>query len=478
MRVPRGIIVAWWRPLAMACAVTATGCGDLPPRGQIVLYVTTDAPLLPALGEDRSFEEGPALFDRLRFDFYGPDAETVCGECSRTFNLTAEAIETTHLTIDAASQDGASVGIIPTDPWSPGVARLRMFLAAHELAPGPNRKQTVDLWLALPPIPQDEVTEVHVVMRTEDVGVSIGSRERGVEPKLGRPPPGLVGSWPHARRRFCSSNPMPGEVCVPGGAFWMPVPGSAEPRLVVLSPFFVGDAEVTVAELRASGVPVANDPIRWSGLVPESPPKNQYYVSSYSHFCTFTDEPDLRDGFAVNCLTKSLAEAFCSSRGQTLPTQAQLTYLQSGLRGTPYVWGHDNPSCKDAVVDRGFDHTSWGDGRCRTPQRPPTSTVAGTGLRDRLELDGQEILDLNGNVLELTADRPNTPDESCWAAPLLYDPFCASPSAHWGGWQAVGGSWAKRGRAGSALLTLAGTEDSSEPRAGVRCARSDLADDP
>ena len=64
---------AW---LVGALLSSALGCTeDLPPEGQLLLTVVTDAPLPPPTG----FGDGPpALFDRLRFDIVPPGRSEPC----------------------------------------------------------------------------------------------------------------------------------------------------------------------------------------------------------------------------------------------------------------------------------------------------------------------------------------------------------------------------------------------------------------
>ena len=72
--------------LRTVAALLIAGCADLPPPGQIVLTIDTDAQL-PAAGV-----RAP-LFDTLRIDVYAPGKSTPCSECGRTFGVTAEQIE-------------------------------------------------------------------------------------------------------------------------------------------------------------------------------------------------------------------------------------------------------------------------------------------------------------------------------------------------------------------------------------------------
>ena len=59
---------------ALGCAALLIGCGSEapPPEGQVVVYVTTDAPLPAAPGDPPG--DVPALFDRLDLAVFEPGA--------------------------------------------------------------------------------------------------------------------------------------------------------------------------------------------------------------------------------------------------------------------------------------------------------------------------------------------------------------------------------------------------------------------
>src|SRR6185436_82728 len=94
--------------------------------------------------------------------------------------------------------------------------------------------------------------DVTVFLPTDAVGRPIGTLDDPIPADLRAPGISAVGTWPGARRVPCQGMANPGEVCVPGGAFWMGNPllsvgDATRQRLVVLSPFFIDSAEVTVA---------------------------------------------------------------------------------------------------------------------------------------------------------------------------------------------------------------------------------------
>ena len=101
----------------MACIVVAAGCGDaapttLPPEGQILLYVTTDAPLPPPSGKNLVSDptlcpaqprDAPPLFDTLQVDVYQPDGMP-CPGCTRRFALDCDTVDSGRASLGIADE--------------------------------------------------------------------------------------------------------------------------------------------------------------------------------------------------------------------------------------------------------------------------------------------------------------------------------------------------------------------------------------
>lgn len=421
------------RVALLALVVGACRGGEpvtLAPLGQVLLYVDTDAPLPAAPGDTLAFTDPPALFDRVRIEVVRSDAEKPCADCTREFDLDRRLV----------GEGRASVGLRPPVGARGYVARVRLFRSAFATSGEPLPSATTDVTVELPTIAAEGVVAVTVLLKTEDVGRPVGSRERPVQPIAGAPTGGHAGTWPGAQRRDCGpAQPEPGEVCIPGGAYWMGHPkvpsrdDLGEVRLVNLSPFFLDSAEVTIGDFRASGLAKPMDPY----LSPFGDPYNNDQTAR--QLCLYTPEPGYREQQPVNCLSWDTARAYCLSRGADLPTEAQLHYAASGLESRLYVWGDDAPSCEDAVFTRA-------DIFVRLVKCPGGSTEpAGAGARDRLVLPWGTVFDLAGNVAEYTRDLYNSLRESCWQASIYRDPLCDESLAdpHPGSPHTVtGGSWA------------------------------------
>jgi sulfatase modifying factor 1 len=393
-------------PLPLLLALSCNSRSELPPLGQILLYVSTDAPLPPDPGDSLRPSDPMPLFDRLRIDVFGPGETAPCQGCTREFGVTRGSVD--------AGQ--ASIGIVPAAPGQSGYrARVRLFRGAVLKGGNPAPDSTLDTTVALPPVGQEGITEVTVFLHTDDVGHSIGGN-MPITPDGGRPKSGVVGKWAGAQRTSCTGSPSANTVCIPGGAFWMgnPLvfglptsvgpPNGATQRLVALSPFYLDATEVTVAAFR-------------SATLPDKPVPH-----SQRPDCTYTDIADgMLDALPLNCTIWSSARAYCLAIGADLPTEAQLEYAASGLRGDLYVWGNDEPACGDAVFGRIPNEG------CPTAVLP---SPPGSGARDKLTLPGSavDVVDVAGNLQEWAVDAWNVDGPPCWDTGVFHDPLCAQPT--------------------------------------------------
>jgi hypothetical protein len=176
------------------------------------------------------------------------------------------------------------------------------------------------------------------------------------------------------------------------------------PHLVVMSPFYLDQTEVTVAAFRASGLAKMDDPVPYLrdpiSFDPSEGTDSQYF------WCTFSEAPGAgpppdSEALPVNCVKAETARAFCQARGDgsDLPTEAQFEYAAGGVAGFPYVWGTDDPTCADAVFGRaGLGAVVEFYGTCRAPQDTGGPLAPRSGKRDRLDLEGGTVYDLAGNL--------------------------------------------------------------------------------
>jgi len=439
--------------IAVLLACGADGPATGPPPGQLLLYVDTDAPLT-------SPDPGalPALFDRVRFDLLPPGATEACAGCSQDFEMQAAVV----------ASAGASVGITYPPGQTGWTARVRLYWSPFASTNGePDPRSTVDVTVALPAIGAEGVVERTVLLSTDEVGA--GPASGPVHPQPGAPSPSAVGTWAGAQRVACTGSARAGEVCVPGGAFWMGTTHSPYasgtswtgfqpvlPRLVVSSPFYLADREITVTAFRAFAS---------TGPIPYDP------GDPFAVTCTFIAGSG-HEALPVNCITWTDARAYCLARGDDLPTEAQYEYALGGLRQDPFVWGSDPPTCDGTVFGDPFDPEE--PNACTPAQSGPLAVPSQGGrTQDRLQLDAGVVYDLAGNLQEWTLDAWQDYEGSCWSgAGISNDPQCpGAPDAYarsvrGGGWlfnglflYSVSRGWATAG-------------ETSYNVVGFRCART------
>ncbi|HRG99410.1 MAG TPA: SUMF1/EgtB/PvdO family nonheme iron enzyme [Polyangiaceae bacterium] len=464
------------RALAFALLAAACAPAPLPPTGHVLLFFDTDAPVPEAVGEAAPAPAGVAaldvqpLFDRLEVEVFEPGATSPCEGCRREFVLDRRTLAELRASIQ-----------VPARPGVAGYrARARLFLAAHLVdGGGPPSSSTVEVVAALPIAPAEGAAEATLLLATDDVGAPRGTLGAPTPLIDGRPAGSRVGTWLGAAKRDCASPPRAGEVCVPGGAFWMGRPGerAALPendadlaRLVVVSPHFLDADEATVGDVRAFEKGEVGF-IAWSQATTGA---------STRDYCSFTATPGARDTLPANCMLWTAARHFCLSRGKDLPTEAQFEHAASALAARRFPWGDDPPACDDAVWGRGgagYLAPILAPCRARALTLGPDcvgDACAGSRRRDSLTLRGGVIRDLAGNVSEWALDRFNRQDEACWsAAGPRRDPLCTLPGG--GGVQLAvrGGSWLASGGALAASARAAQDLDTFQPFTGFRCARPD-----
>jgi formylglycine-generating enzyme required for sulfatase activity len=303
--------------------------------------------------------------------------------------------------------------------------------------------------------------------RTCDPGTKALAPEPVLEP--GAAPEGLPspGTWPGGVSVPCSGAPPPGMACLSGGAFLLgsqqsfPDTPATDPQprhLVVLSPFAIDLAEVTVGQVRslveAGGVPAPAAPGDTASLL-------------RSEECTYRGDAS-NDDAPANCLPWSTADAACRSMGKRLPTEAEWEYAARNLGDeTPYPWGSDAAVCTYAVVARGVgplaDPTECELFESATVPGP----VAGGSPLDQTSMG---VSNMAGNVSEWTADFFAPYSSACWTGgDPLGDPSCQTPSASH---SVRGGSWQSAVRQALGAARYAPDSDGPSEAIGFRCAVS------
>jgi len=464
----RRIIVRAGALLALASSTACSTTTTTPGAPQLLIYVDTDATVPSSVAGPRTPLDAPALFDTLVIE--GIRDGKACSSCRRDLAVVKERFEANLV----------SFGVLAPVTRGDSI-RARLFLSVYAPSNDPLPEAAIDVTAELPPLPADGTTELTLFLSTIAVGAPSHATLR-----QGRPSPSKVGTWAPAKRVDCPGPPARGEVCVPGGAFWMGNPLVAHLgvqdgdhlRLVGLSPFYVDSTEVTARDYRplAAKLGVAAS---GTGMI----------ACNLDDYCTLLPTAGPDDAYPMNCVDTNKATGYCRDQGKELLTEAQFEYLASGLgAGYSYVWGEDTPACGDAILARagigaflGFPSSCLGespigvacDGRIAGGITVGGPAIGASAARDALTIalpsGAGKIYDLVGNVGEITRDDWSPLSGPCWARAGVYlDPMCQADS----GASAVrGGDWTVEpvgARAAVRDILVAGTYS---PQIGFRCAR-------
>jgi formylglycine-generating enzyme required for sulfatase activity len=257
-------------------------------------------------------------------------------------------------------------------------------------------------------------------------------------------PPSVAGSFEQRYASACTLMPRAGsvangiplhdeEACVTGGGFVLGGPDSSDgeatdalpERTAFVTSFLMDRYEVTVARYRDA---LAH------GYQPPEP------IIPGDTYCDWTSSPGGAEQQPLNCITPEDARAFCRYAGGSLPTEAQWEYAAT-MAGrdfkTHYPWGDGNgqpPGCGDVVYGRSLYQ------QCASmPSGPANVDAAEHDGGDVTPAAGGALVDLGGNVAEITYDSFAPYASNCWLAAGLVDPSCRATSSKFTN---RGASWA------------------------------------
>jgi formylglycine-generating enzyme len=460
--------------LALACSLGSC-TEDLPPRGQIVLFVDTDAPVPQAREAERDFTRLAPLVDRARFDVL-VDGKPLVGS-SREFDLNETSLREREVSIGVVSAPGDGAVSV----------RVRLFRADRVRAQEPPAGTTLETLVTLPAVGEDGITAVSVVLRADDFGKIVGP----IPATPGKPTQSSVNTWRGGRHVACAGEPTAREACVPGGSFFMGDPSFrgrtfandiTDERLVWLSPYYLDRTEVTVGAFRA----------RWPELAAGgAAPPLAFFPSRDSgeekDYCTWSDQPLAGsvggvkvEDLPLSCVSWTTARAYCLAVGGDLPTEAQLEYAASG-RGAEwaYPWGDDEPACSFSVWGLG-GNGAYGEGSkaCRSAGIQGWAAYPGSGTRDRVDPTPEnggdpEIVDLGGNLSEWALDMWSRASEGFWSSVApMNDPLANVQGADGDRHAARGGSWPYTALTTRAAFRVRRGPDERVANVGFRCARA------
>ena len=236
-------------------------------------------------------------------------------------------------------------------------------------------------------------------------------------------------------------------------------------RVALVPPQLVDRYEVTVARWRAA---VAQGFTEGAGATVNDGPLGTSLDQAFETFCTYSSEPRGREAFPMNCVTRDAALAFCRWLGSDLPTEAAWEYLAAASgrpSETPYAWGAEAPTCEHAIYGRA-NAEQYGSPECldRGFGLAPVSDY-----QDRTP--GAGVVGLGGGVSEWVLDSARSYASVCWAAASLVSPGCFEERparfAH------RGGAWVNGSR-DMIVASRYSAVDGVGYSVGFRCARRAL----
>ena len=479
--------------LGMMAALSAASLGcssdSDAPRGQVVLFIDTDAPIASeALSEDYKRD---ASVDTLRVDILDGEDRPIQGM-------------TRIITASDVSNWPVSFGLEPGDARVARM-RLRTFRARNaEAKTDPDTKAqvyepiagyTIDRLVELP-LPDKGAFAVRVVLRAACRGKRpdlvrrttcvddpspgrLGTYRDGIEvlptkaaSEVNALPPRPEQWWPKSPTGCDSIAIKPDQMCVPGGFFMLGnlrVVGFGALRRsdavpahpVVIRPFMIDRREMTVG--------------RWLAEVDPNPANLPTTTDKgCSATTTSTSQPDL----PLNCVTWTQAQEACIKLGGRLPTEAEWEFLATGRgRGFLFPWSDEPPDCEAASL--GHKPSSAGFEQCDAMNEPEPvashdrSRPGGLG-RDETPEDAAQgtVVDLAGSVSEWMFDsfRNYDADKECWERDaLLIHPVCYKNVAVVPEHSIRGGNWAAQLEVTYAALRN-NQGEGGYPAVGFRCA--------
>jgi sulfatase modifying factor 1 len=409
-------------------AIDACTARTLPPQGNVLLVIDTDAPLPSEKTRARGPLDPLPLFDTLRVETLAEGQLAPCAACVRETAATEETFRA-----------GASFAVI-AEPGRRIRVHVRLYLRDAMLSD--RLPDGLEAWAVLPPMPHEGALAQRLFLPSESFGRPRGTAEAPIATATDEGTRS-VGTWPGARRIACRGPTPEGMACVPGGAYVMGDPsliarGDADAdarRLVVLSPFFVDRHEVTVGAMRALG----------AGLSGTRPWSGSLSGKSVYDWCTYSPTPGTHDALPVDCITPSSAAQHCAARGGSLPSEAQFEYVAGAIDGLRFPWGDEPPTCDDAIFARGGypgapPEISAYNGACRPKVGTPEELLGLPFPADRETPFGRDVIvpldlpviDLAGNVSEWMADGFARQDSPCWLrsdTAVFHDPLCPTSTS-------------------------------------------------
>ena len=523
-----------FRSIAAALvASAAAGCAPeaetLPPYGEAVLSIDTDAPV-------------PDVAGRLRVDVYAEE-----GRWLDSLDVPARRLDDWPGSFSVFTEDeDERVALVRLRAYSDG--RVRDYRGERFAAPPPGApldfivyppvgdgqprlvREGQDLTPGTEPLPNlaiDRLLRVRlryghrgslrVVLRTacagtmvdlaasatcvDTAGVRVPVDEEDASGEI--PPPSESEAGTFVGPTDCTVLPRPEsqladgapkldeETCIPGGSFVLgsqaivvsgPVDvvtesdssrfNSIPEHVAVMPPLLMDRYEVTVGRYRHA-LEVDGFQRPDGSPLANNGPLGTVFPGGQEN-CTYSSAPLGREGYPLNCISWFNARAFCQFYGGELPTEAEWEHAAAAAARdgeTAYPWGSQAPTCDRAVYARSnVEATPVGSAEC---------VALGFGPQPLVPFDPQQpsagdvgpslVIGLGGSLSEWVLDSARSYASACWLVAPPLSPLC---------WEEApvrrsvrGGNWAQ-----PPGLLLAAARDESRTDlvtslVGFRCVR-------
>jgi formylglycine-generating enzyme required for sulfatase activity len=478
-----------WLLLPLA-AMGACGPPELPPLGEVLIVVDTDAPV-------------PGLVGQLRVDAYTAEGtwyssrdfllEEVAqwpasfGVYSSVPNRGGNVILRLRAFADGNVRDylgeryqarptgGPPSQIVPTPSPPPGMAPRLLSADGSDITPTtePEPLLAIDRLVELS-IPPNVVQSAHLVLRgacfgtmadlathdtcldTENtlvpvspavLGADLTAPSTSLEGTFGTPTP--CTAMPRGPHDAKDGTPLyDEEVCVGGGTFvFGSFPDLAPERIVTATPFLIDKYEVTVGYYRDAiqhGLAQGQTPLSNDAPFPFSTDFDGQFDTP---FCTYSDQPLGREDYPLSCIAWTDARAFCQFEGGDLASEVQFEWVAAAAaraNKTLFPWGgpdvQDVP-CSQGIFGRGYTNLTES-GPCITLGLGPASVDEANHGSGDVSV-GFGIVDVGYNVSEWLLDSYDELDTRCWLEQPLAATSCEDPA---NGLRSIrGGAWAFQG---------------------------------
>jgi formylglycine-generating enzyme required for sulfatase activity len=473
-----------WIAVALAGACLRCGSGSDAPRGQVVLFIDTDAPIASqSLVPAEEFKRDASV-DTLRIDILDDQDRPIRG---KTRQISASDLVNWPVSFGLESSAEAKLARLRLRAFRARFAEARTDPDTQAQLYEPVAGYTIDRVVEVP-LPEKGAFGLRVVLHAQCRGkrpdfvrrttcvddpdpLSLGSFRSGLEvlPTGSERDPNALPArplawWPGSQADCPAGPPAQNDatrVCIPGGFFMLGnlrVVGfgalkrsdAVPAHPVVMRPFRIDRTEVTLQRY-------------WDKIGPTAP-------NGKSPECTANlGAPQL----PLNCVTWDEAQDICTKMGGRLPTEAEWEYVASGRgRGFLFPWGDEPPDCNSASMGHGQSAAGFEQcGLLSGPEPVASYTDKRPGGKDAIVIDDptNPIVDMAGSVSEWMLDsfKPYDEDTSCWERDsVLTHPFCYK--------QAVaehsvrGGNWS--GQMEVAYVALRNNQSTDRyPSVGFRC---------